>query len=314
MRATFFSTVEKYYRRDNNVFVLTADLGFKLFDSMKGISPERFCNVGIAEANMVGLASGIALGGAKVYCYSIIPFLVMRAYEQVRVDIDYHDLDVKLVGMGSGFSYGLEGITHFGLEDISLMRSLKNMTVVVPADMHEAAAFADISYKCKGPMFVRIGKTNAPPVYGRKPSIELGKPVVLRKGRHAVLFATGDMVYNSLAAADILGRKGIKTSVVNVHTIKPLDKEAVKREAKRHEAVFSVEEHNVTGGLGSAIAEVMAEAGICRVFKRIGIPDKLRDVIGKADYLRKFYGLDPEGIVGTVMRELKRRGSKDSEL
>ena len=302
MRATFFSTIEKHYKNDKNVFVLTADLGFKLFDRIRDISPERFYNVGIAEANMVGLASGIALSGGKVYCYSIIPFLVMRAYEQIRVDIDYHDLDVKLIGMGSGFSYGLEGITHFGLEDIALMRSLRKMAVIVPADMHEASAFADISYRHKGPMFIRIGRTNAPFVYSKKPSIKLGKASVLREGKKVVIFAVGDLVYNSLKAADILESNGIKATVVNMHTIRPLDTEIVKDMAEKHEHVFTAEEHNIFGGLGSAVAEVIAESGIDCVFKRIGIPGKLKNVIGKADYLRKVYNLDPEGIARTIRR------------
>ena len=302
MRATFFSTIEKYYKKDKKVFVLTADLGFKLFDKIKSVSSKRFYNVGIAEANMVGLASGIALSGGKVYCYSIIPFLIMRAYEQIRVDIDYHDLDVKLVGMGSGFSYGLEGITHFGLEDIALMRSLKNMAVTVPADMHEAAAFAEISYKHKGPMFIRIGRTNAPFVYSKRPKIKLGKAVILKEGKHVAIFATGDMVYNSLQSADILKKRGIEASVINVHTIKPLDKKAIKYAAERHEAIFSVEEHNITGGLGSAVAEVMAEEGMNCLFRRIAIPEKLKNVMGKADYLRKAYGLHPEGIADTIMK------------
>ncbi|MFH1878740.1 MAG: transketolase C-terminal domain-containing protein, partial [Candidatus Omnitrophota bacterium] len=310
MRTTFFLTVEKYYKKDKNVFVLTADLGFKLFDSIKNISPNRFYNMGIAEANMIGTSAGIALTGGKVYCYSIIPFLVMRAYEQIRVDIDYHDLDVKMVGMGSGFSYGLEGITHFGLEDIALMRSLQNVAVVVPADMREAACFADISYNHKGPMFIRMGSTNAPFVYTKKPAIKMGKAVFLKEGKHAVIFAVGDMVHNSLRAADILAGKGIKTTVVNMHTIKPLDAEAVKSMAQKHDFIFTVEEHNISGGLGSAVAEVISEAGICRVFKRIGIPSKLKNVIGRADHLRKFYGLYPEGIAGAILKEMKQKNKE----
>lgn len=307
MRATFFLAIEKYCKKDNNVFALTADLGFKLFDGIRDASPKRFFNIGIAEANMIGISAGIALTGGKVYCYSIIPFLVMRAYEQIRVDIDYHDLDVKMVGMGSGFSYGLEGITHFGLEDIALMRSLQNVSVVVPADMQEAAAFADISYRHKGPMYIRIGKTNAPLVHVKKPRIKLGEAMVLREGKDAVIFAYGDMVYNSLKAADILSSKGIKAAVVNVHTIKPLDVETVKYVAGKHEAVFTVEEHNVNGGLGSAVAEVVSEAGISCIFKRIGIPAKLDAIIGKAEYLREAYGLDPEGIAKKIIGEMKDR-------
>jgi len=305
MRATFFSAIEKYYKKDKNVFVLTADLGFKLFDRIRDISPRRFYNIGIAEANMIGVASGLALGGGKVFCYSIIPFLIMRAFEQIRVDIDYHDLDVKLVGMGSGFSYGLEGITHFGLEDIALMRSLQNMAVVAPADTRETAALTDIAYRHKGPMFIRVGRTNAPFVYSKKPKIKFGKAVVLKEGDNAVIFATGDMVYNSLEASSILEKQGITTSVVNIHTIKPLDIETIRHMSDKHEAVFTVEEHSITGGLGSAVAEVIAEAGINRVFKRIGIPGKLKNVIGKAEYLRKLYGLDPQGIAGSIVAEMK---------
>ena len=146
MRATFFNSLHELYKKQDDIFVLTADLGFKLFDKMKGACPNRFYDIGVAEANTVSIAAGLALCGKNVYCYSIAPFLVMRAYEQIRIDVDYHSLNVKLVAVGGGFTYGLEGITHFGLEDLALMKSLQNTAVVVPADPVEASILAKLSY------------------------------------------------------------------------------------------------------------------------------------------------------------------------
>lgn len=195
MRKTFFATLQELYKKHHDIYVLTGDLGYKLFDGIRSVCPDRFYNMGIAEANMVGVASGMALCGNTVYCYSIIPFLVMRAYEQIRLDVDYHNLNVKLVGVGAGFGYGMEGITHFALEDISLMASLQNMTVVSPADQFEASCLADISYEHQGPMYIRIGKTGAPLIHQKTPKFKLGKSMFLSEGKKVAIFATGDMVF-----------------------------------------------------------------------------------------------------------------------
>jgi len=300
MRATFFNTIERYYKEDKNLYVFTGDLGYKLFDRLRSYNAGRFYNTGIAEANMVGLASGLALCGNKVYCYSIIPFLVMRAFEQIRIDVDYHDLDVVLVGAGGGFSYGLEGITHFGLEDLCLMSSLQNMTVVVPADKAESVRIAELSYDHKGPMYIRLGKTGEPDVHTKKPDFRIGKGMVLREGKRVAIFAFGNMVRAALDAILELKKIGISPTIVNMHTLKPFDKDLVHNIASRHDVIVSVEEHILHGGLGSQIALVLAGSEFSGQFKCIAIPEKLSGAIGSAEYLRTIYGLTPKNITKTV--------------
>ncbi|MEW6409357.1 MAG: transketolase C-terminal domain-containing protein, partial [Nitrospirota bacterium] len=241
------------------MFVLTADLGYKLFDNIRADCPDRFYDIGVAEANMIGIAAGLSSCGKNVYCYSIAPFLVMRAFEQVRIDVAYHGLNVKLVGVGGGFTYGLEGITHFGLEDLALMRSLPNMTVVVPADPFEAQRLAAVSVRYQGPMYIRLGKTGEPCVYDAEPDFEIGEATILKDGKDLAIFAIGNMVYTGKQLLGLLTRKGISATLINMHTLKPLDITAVNQIAEVHDIILSLEEHNIHGGLGSAVAEVLAE-------------------------------------------------------
>ncbi|RJQ20583.1 MAG: 1-deoxy-D-xylulose-5-phosphate synthase [Nitrospiraceae bacterium] len=305
MRATFFSTLESIYKDNSEMFVLTADLGYKLFDCIKSECGDRFYDVGVAEANMIGVAAGLSLSGKKVYCYSIVPFLVMRAFEQIRIDVAYHNLNVRLVGVGGGFTYGFEGITHFGLEDFALMRSLPNMTVVAPADPFEARCLARASYEMEGPIYIRLGRTGEPCIHDKEPDFKIGRAAVLKEGRRVAVFAIGNMVYTALQVAGMLQKRGIGPTVINMHTLKPLDEEIITQAASTHSAIFSLEEHNVNGGLGSALSEVLAENGYAGLFRRIGIHEGPRDFIGSADFIREKYGLTPECIYNKIMKEIR---------
>lgn len=305
MRNSFFRILEEKAQIHDDIYLLTADLGFKLFDVFKSKCPERFFDIGVAESNMIGIASGLSLCGKNVYCYSIIPFLVMRAFEQIRIDVAYHNLNVKLVGVGGGFTYGLEGMTHFGLEDLALMRSLPNMSVVVPADPLEAQCLAKISYEHQGPIYIRLGRTGEPYIHNNEPDFKIGKAILLKEGKSLAIFAIGNMVYIGKQVVSLLAEKGINATLVNMHTLKPLDVEIITQVASMHDGIFSLEEHNVHGGLGSAIAEVLAENGYHGVFKRIGINEETKNHIGKADYLREKYGLTPEKIYEKVLKWIK---------
>ncbi|MDP2168344.1 MAG: transketolase C-terminal domain-containing protein [Thermodesulfovibrionales bacterium] len=303
MRAAFFKTLAELYQKDVNTYVLTADLGFKLFDDIKAGCPDRFYDIGVAEANMGSISAGLSLSGKNVYCYSIIPFLIMRAFEQIRIDIAYHNLDVKLVGVGGGVTYGLEGFTHFGLEDFALMRSLPNMTIVVPADPVEAACLAKISHRHKGPMYIRLGRNNEPSVHEKCPDFQIGKPIFLSEGKHVAILAIGSMVYIGKQLLNMLRGKGITATLVNVHTLRPLDAEVIKQVASTHELIFSLEEHYVEGGLGTAIAEILAETRYNTCLKRIGV-GKLTAHIGSAEYLREKYGLTADKIFHEILNKL----------
>jgi transketolase len=305
MRSTFFQILYELSQKKNDIFILTADLGFKLFDDFKSKCSERFYDIGVAESNMIGIASGLSLSGKNVYCYSIIPFLVMRAFEQIRIDIAYHNLNVKLVGVGGGFTYGLEGFTHFGLEDLALMRSLPNMTVVVPADPKEAEQLARISYEYPFPLYIRLGRTGEPFIHENIPNFQIGKAIILKKGRNIALFAIGNMVYVAKQIVNMLQNRDIHATLVNMHTLKPFDAETVTQIASTHEAIFSLEEHNINAGLGSAIAEVLSETKYNILFRRFGIPNRLENYIGRAEHLREKYGLTPEKIYEKILHEIK---------
>lgn len=305
MRATFFKTIETFYKKDKSMYVLTADLGYKLFDPFQTACADRFYDIGVAEANMIGVASGLALSGKNVYCYSIIPFLVMRAFEQIRVDIAYHNLSVKLIGVGGGFTYGLEGFTHFGLEDLALMRALPNMTVCVPADPLEAEALAKISCTYEGPLYIRLGKTGEPNIHEKAPDFQIGKALFLKEGKDVALFAIGSMVHTVKQVVETLKKQGIDATLINMHTLKPLDTAAIQQVISTHLAIFSIEEHYTEGGLGSALAEVIAESRYRGRFCRIGI-DSLNDQhVGHAEHLKDKYGLTVEKISGTIIRKLE---------
>ncbi len=304
MRDSFFNILLATAQTKSDIFVITADLGFKLFDNFKKEQPSRFYNVGVAESNMIGISAGLSLCGKNVYCYSFIPFLLMRAFEQIRNNIDYHNLNVKLVGVGSGFTYGANGFTHFGLDDLALTRAFTNMTVVVPADPVEAKCFAALSCKYQGPMYIRLGRTGEPILHKKKPNLRIGKALVLRRGKNLALFAIGSMVYTGSLLADMLSVKGIEVTLVNVHTFKPIDSEIIKEIAATHKIIYSLEEHYVDGGLGTAVAEILAETSYIGAFKKIGIK-RLKDDIGDADYLRRKHGLSVENLYNMILKEVK---------
>lgn len=305
MRKAFFEKLGNLSETDNNVYLLTGDLGFNLFDSFRAKKPDRFYNVGVAESNMIGIAAGLALSGKTVFCYSIIPFLIMRAFEQVRVDVAFNNLNVKLVGSGAGLSYGLEGITHFALEDLALMRVLPNMTVVVPADPFEAERIAEISYESPSPFYIRLGKTGEPAIHKSVPDLKIGKGMLLREGKDVAIFAIGSMCHVCLKVVDMLAKRGVSATLINMHTIKPLDEELIKEITLHHRIILSVEEHSIIGGLGSALAEVLSESSYQGRYTRIGLPVELEKHIGRTDYLREKYNLTADSILARVVQILK---------
>lgn len=304
MRVAFINKLIELCKKDKDIFLLSGDLGFKLFDEYRELFPVRFINMGIAEPNMIGVASGMALSGKRVYCYSMIPFLIMRCFEHIRIDICYHNLDVRLVGVGSGFIYGLEGVTHHAIEDIAIMRALPNMTVVAPGDAYETSECIKASVDYKGPMFIRLGRTGEPQVYSSLPEFKIGKGITLfNKGNDICLLATGTMLYTAKSSAGQLLKKGFGVSLISIHTIKPLDKVLIKDCAMRYKSIFSIEEHSIIGGLGSAVAEILSEVRYTGLFKRIGLPDEFNHYVGKTEYLHQKYGLTPEVISASISKE-----------
>jgi transketolase len=306
MRDSFIDTLREVSRHDKNIFLLTADLGFKLFDGFRQEFPDRFINVGIAEPNMIGVASGMALVGKKVYCYSMIPFLIMRCFEQIRLDVCYNKANVRLIGIGCGLTYGAEGFTHHAFEDLALMRTLANMTIVSPGDPYEARECIKESVDYPGPLYVRFGKTGDPSVHSFRPNFKIGKGIVISEsGEDICIISAGTMLHKAKSAAAILSEKGYGVTLVSMHTIKPLDSELIKALARKYNSIFSVEDHSMTGGLGSAIGEVLLESKFKGIFKKIGLADEFNRYIGGGEYLYGSYGLMPNGIVKSILKTIK---------
>lgn len=241
----------------------------------KNTYPDRFLNVGIAEQNMIGVAAGLAKEGYNVFATSFAPFITLRSGEQIRMNLGYMELNVKAVAIGSGLSMAFLGNSHYGLEDMAIMRSIPNLTIVNPADCAEIVKVVHAAANFKGPMFIRLtGAVGNPPVYTEEYNFEIGKSITLKEGSDITIFSIGSMVYESLEAAKILDKTGISAKVVNMHTLKPCDYDAIDLAISSAKAIITVEEHTIMGGLGSVIAEYKAKFTNSPAQLIIGLPDR----------------------------------------
>lgn len=288
-----------------DLIAISADLGNSSgLDRFKLTYPERFINVGIAEQNMIGVAAGLAKEGFKVFASSFAPFIAFRSSEQIRMNLGYMELGVKTVGIGSGLSMGFLGNSHFGLEDISIMRSIPNMTVVSPCDTTSVIKVVESAIDFHGPMYIRLtGAPGDPVVYDNNFHFEIGKSIEVRNGKDVVLIATGSMVATSMKAAELLEIHGISASVVDMHTIKPIDKDFLSGVINRGLPIYSVEEHSAIGGLGSSIADFIIENEKWAILRKIALPDKYGPT-GEYSYLKEKYGLTAENIANRIKRDL----------
>jgi transketolase len=305
MRDAFAAELYEIVASDPRVLLLTADIGFKVFDRLAGDFPGRFLNMGVAESNMIGVSAGLALEGKRPCVYTIIPFLVMRAFEQIRVDVCIQNLPVKLVGVGGGLAYGALGPTHHSIEDIAILRALPNMTVMTPCDPVESRKATRAAFDHPGPVYLRLGKNGEPRLYAADYEFKIGRAVQMRQGKDATIVVTGAVARLALEAADRLAEEGLSVRVLNVHTIKPIDREAILQAAHETPAMVSVEEHNIIGGLGSAVAEVLAESRVAISFRRCGIQDTFCYGVGSQEYHLKRQGVTSQAISHTVLTLVK---------
>jgi transketolase len=302
MRNAFVRALEELAAEDERIILVNGDLGFGVLTDFIGRFPSQYVNAGVAEQNMTAIACGMALTGARAYTYSIGNFPTLRCLEQLRNDVCYHQADVTVVAVGGGFSYGPLGVSHFATEDLSAMRSLPGMTVVAPSDPWQAYELTRQLHARGGPTYLRIDKSSAGLPAG---AVELGKVSEVRDGDDAVIFSTGAILSEALAAADALAEEAIGLRVIDVHTLKPLDIDAICAAAAECGHVLTLEEHVVAGGLGGAVAEACAEAGVSmKSFRRIGLGDAFPDVVGDQAYLRARYGLDSASVANSVRRVL----------
>lgn len=308
MRTAFIEALEALAAKNKNIVLLNGDLGFSVLENFTKKYPDRSLNMGVAEANMMGVAAGLALSGKTVFVYSIIPFVTARVYEQVRNDVSIQNANVKIVGVGSGLVYGQLGPTHHSVEDIALMRTLPGMTVFAPADPVETRLATAAAVKIKGPVYMRIAKKGDALVHLRSPKFIPGKGIVVAQGKDAAILATGNMVIVACEARERLIKKGIHVRVISMHTLKPLDESLVVKTAKEIKNIFTLEEHSIIGGLGSAVAEVLVEKGIhLKIFARLGIRDRVTFRSGSHESLRKYHRLSSEEIAKKIEQLLKKR-------
>lgn len=295
-RAAYGQVLKTEVYKNPNVVVLEADLGNATkSNAFKEVAPERYFNMGISEQDLIGTAAGFAAAGKIPLASTFAVFATGRAFEQVRNSVCYPKLNVKICATHAGLTVGADGGSHQAIEDISLMRTLPNMTVINPADAKEAEAAVLAAIDYQGPVYIRLGRAETKDIHDDSYHFEWGKAEVLRQGSDVSIFATGIMTAKALDAADTLAKRGIQAEVINVHTIKPLDEETVIASAKKTGKVVTAEEHSIIGGLGSAVAEVLArQCPTKQAF--VGVQDSFGES-GSPDDLLEKYGLTAEAIV-----------------
>lgn len=303
MRNHFADELLRQAKENPNLLLLTADLGFSVFEPFAEALPKQYLNTGCAEANTMSMAVGLALSGKKVFVYSIVPFVTMRCFEQVRNDVCMHSADVTIVGVGGGLAYGQLGPTHHATEDIAIMRSLAGMTVVCPGDPIEAKLATRALINRGGPAYLRLNKRGEPIFHKGDIPFEIGKAIKLREGKDVTLISIGGILEEVMHVADKLDKKNIRTTVLSMHTVKPLDTDIIDEAIASTPYLFTIEEHSIIGGLGSAVGEYISEQDKHpRVFRRFGIKNQFTKVSGDQNELREFNGLNSEKITQTILK------------
>lgn len=300
MRRAFAETLTGLAERDPRILLLTGDLGYDALDPFIDRFPRRFYNVGVAEQNMVGLATGLAESGYVPFVYSIATFASMRAYEFIRNGPILHRLPVRILGVGGGFEYGPAGPTHHGLEDIGLMRLQPSLTLIAPADHQQAKRALLDSWNLPGPVYYRLGKDDRSTVPGLDGRFELGRAHLVKDGSDLLIVTTGSISTEAVAASEALASDGISSAVLVVASLTPAPLEQTTELLARFPVAVTVEEHYVAGGLGSWVSEIVAESGLsCRVV-RCGVKENAPARTGKQAFLRRRHGLTREGLVETA--------------
>lgn len=307
MRNAFAEEILEIARRDDRLIVLSADIGNRLFDKLKIEFPCRFYNTGVAEANNISMAAGLAACGFRPVCYTITPFITYRCYEQIKIDICYHDMPVLIVGTGSGLSYAALGATHHSCEDIAIMRALPGIHIAAPADAMEVKACLRAAFDLEKPVYIRIGKKGEPVIHKEVPAFKFGSWSYLHQGRDVCLLSTGNMLELSVKIAAMLKNLQISASVVNCSSIKPLDEKTLESVLNKHDVVVTIEEHSLIGGFGAAVVEWIVDQNMdTKKIIRFGTGDYFLCHVGEQEYARELYGLDVHLLTQKIISFLKK--------
>lgn len=304
MRDSFIRSVLELAQANRNVELITGDLGFGVLKPFWEALPDQFINAGIAEQNMTSMAAGMAMEGKTVFTYSIGNFPTLRCLEQIRNDCAYHGANVNIICVGGGFVYGSLGMSHHATEDLAVMRSLPNVAVFAPADRVEAAAVAKAVAQYPGTCYIRLGRGGEKVAREEIRDFRIGKALPVQEGTRVAIFSTGDIYGEVAAAREILAQNGIVPTIYTFPTVKPLDAQTVEACAGSHELIVTCEEHNIVGGLGTAVAEVLAQMPSQARLVRMGIDDSYCKIVGTQSHLREQYGLSGRQIAQRIMKEL----------
>jgi transketolase len=305
VRTAFVRALIDEAERDDRIVLLTGDLGFMALEPFRDQFPDRFYNVGVAEQNMIGVATGLADAGFVPFCYSIVPFAVLRPYEFIRNGPVLHGLPVRVVGMGGGFEYGSAGPTHYGVEDVGVMRLLQDMAVVAPADPEQVAGAMAALTDWPGPAYLRLGKNDRLSVPGLNGRFELGRAQTIREGADVVIFAMGSISASVVEAADQLAEDGVSAGIVVISSVNPVPVDDILKQVSAHRLAVTVEAHVAAGGIGSLVAETIADNDVrCRLL-RIAVDRPFSGRGGSEAFLHETHGLSPTAVAARIRALLK---------
>jgi transketolase len=306
MRNAFADELTKLGSEDARVVMLSGDIGNRLFDKFKDKHPSRFFNCGVAEANMMGVAAGLAMNGLRPVAYTITPFVTTRCLEQIRTDVCYHEAPVTIVAVGAGLAYSGLGPTHHACEDISFLRSIPNMVVICPGDAFEVRGALRAALQQDRPVYIRMGKKGEPVVHkGPIADFAIGKAITISEGSDVCLLSTGNMLPEATLAAHQLNENGISAEVVSFHTVKPLDEDCLRNAFAKFRLVATLEEHSLIGGFGAAVSEWLVDTETPhKKFLRFGTPDSFFKKSGEQEYAREVLGLTGHQIAEKILHAL----------
>ncbi len=304
MRNTFINTLIDCAKKDKSICLITGDLGFGVITPFCEKFPERFINAGIAEQTMTGIAAGMAKEGKKVVTYSIGNFPTMRCLEQIRNDCAYHNANVKIVSVGGGFAYGGAGMSHHATEDIAIMRALPNVAVFAPGDVTEAEVITKAMLQYNGTCYLRLGKGKEGKCHEKIDNFKIGNAIKIQDGNDVAIFSTGAILSEAINVRKQLEKKGYSVVQYSFPTVKPIDKETIIKCANECKVIVTIEEHNILGGFGGAVAEIMAENDKKSKLIRIGLNDTYSSIVGTQEYLREQYGLSAKKITEKIITSL----------
>lgn len=304
MRNAFAQEITELATLNEEIVLLSGDIGNKLFDNFKLRQGNRFLNCGIAEANMIGVAAGLAMNGLKPFVYTIAPFTTFRCLEQIKIDMGYHNAPVTIVGTGSGLSYASLGTTHHSLEDIAVIRCIPKMRVFAPCDQNELKAVLRSVIKHPGPSYIRIGKKGEPIIHPTIPNLEIGKNIIIKNGIDLTILCSGTLLAEASEACELLAKKGVVAELVSCPSIKPFDRKYLIEAASKFKNIVTLEEHSIRGGFGSLVAEEKSILGLEFNHILLGTGDNFIHDIGSQKYVRKSFGLLADQLVEKIMKNI----------